>query len=210
MYLFFDTETTGLPINWNAPISDFSNWPRIVQIAWAHYDDAGKEIKTKSYIIKPENFFIPIESSRIHGITTDIAKEKGVSLSASLNEFAKAIDASKFLIAHNINFDEKIVGAEYLRKNMQNKLQFIKKICTMESSVDFCKIPGKDKYKFPKLAELYFTLFNMHFDGAHNALVDVRACAKCFFELKNLGVIKTQDKDTKKSKNMLQQSIFNF
>ena len=91
MYLFFDTETTGLPINWNAPISDFSNWPRIVQIAWAHYDENGKEIKSKSYIIKPENFFIPIESARVHGITTEIANEKGVAIKAVLNELTRAL-----------------------------------------------------------------------------------------------------------------------
>lgn len=209
MYLFFDTETTGLPISWNAPITDFSNWPRVVQIAWAHYDENGKEIKTKSYIIKPENFFIPIESSRVHGITTEIANEAGIELKAALNEFARAIKDAKFLIAHNISFDEKIVGVEYLRKNMKNNLQFIKKICTMESSVDFCKIPGKDKYKFPKLDELYFKLFNTHFSNAHNALVDVRACAKCFFELQKLGVIKSPEKNQEK-KSLLQQSIFNF
>lgn len=209
MYLFFDTETTGLPISWNAPISDFSNWPRVVQIAWAHYDENGKEIKTKSYIIKPEDFFIPIESARVHGITTEIAHEKGIELKAALNEFARAIKDAQFLIAHNMSFDEKIVGVEYLRKNMKNNLQFIKKICTMESSVDFCKIPGKDKYKFPKLDELYFKLFNTHFSNAHNALVDVRACAKCFFELQKLGVIKYPEKKQEK-KYLSQQSIFNF
>ncbi len=209
MYLFFDTETTGLPISWNAPISEFSNWPRVVQIAWAHYDEKGKEIKTKSYIIKPENFFIPIESARVHGITTEIANEKGIELKAALNEFARAIKDAQFLIAHNMSFDEKIVGVEYLRKNMKNNLQFIKKICTMESSVDFCKIPGNDKYKFPKLDELYFKLFNTHFSNAHNALVDVRACAKCFFELQKLGVIKSPEKKQEK-KYLSQQSIFNF
>ncbi|HNV96986.1 MAG TPA: 3'-5' exonuclease [bacterium] len=209
MYLFFDTETTGLPINWNAPISDFSNWPRVVQIAWAHYNEKGKEVKSKTYIIKPENFFIPIESARVHGITTEMANESGIELKAALNEFTRALKDSQYLIAHNISFDEKVVGAEFLRKNMKNNIQFIKKICTMESSVDFCKIPGKDKYKFPKLDELYFKLFNAHFSNAHNALVDVRACARCFFELQKLGVIKSPETKQEK-KSLLQQSIFNF
>ena len=209
MYLFFDTETTGLPINWNAPISDFSNWPRIVQIAWAHYDENGKEIKSKSYIIKPGNFFIPIESARVHGITTEIANEKGVAIKAVLNELTRALKEAEYLIAHNISFDEKIVGAEYLRKNMPNAVQFKNKICTMESSVDFCKIPGNDKYKFPKLEELYYILFKNHFSNAHDALVDVKACAKCFFELKKLGVIKIHEKK-QEIKSLLQQSIFNF
>jgi len=30
MYLFFDTETTGLPRNWKAPVTDLDNWPRMV------------------------------------------------------------------------------------------------------------------------------------------------------------------------------------
>ena len=32
MYLIFDTETTGLPKNWKAPLTDFDNWPRMVQL----------------------------------------------------------------------------------------------------------------------------------------------------------------------------------
>ena len=54
MYLFFDTETTGLPKDWKAPISDLDNWPRLVQIAWSHYDSSGNEISNNSYIIKIE------------------------------------------------------------------------------------------------------------------------------------------------------------
>ena len=29
MYIVFDTETTGLPKDFSAPITDFDNWPRI-------------------------------------------------------------------------------------------------------------------------------------------------------------------------------------
>ena len=45
MYLFFDTETTGLPKNWNAPIQNVNNWPRMVQIAWLLYDNNGTKIE---------------------------------------------------------------------------------------------------------------------------------------------------------------------
>ena len=44
MYLFFDTETTGLPKNWKAPITDLENWPRLVQLAWLVYDNIGNKI----------------------------------------------------------------------------------------------------------------------------------------------------------------------
>ncbi|MCD4705124.1 3'-5' exonuclease [bacterium] len=212
MYLFFDTETTGLPLNWNAPISDLENWPRLVQIAWLQYDESGKEIKNKVYIIKPEKFFIPAESARVHGITTDLANEKGISLEAALNEFSADLNDSQILIAHNMNFDEKIIGAEFLRKSVNNNLSNIKKFCTMTSSTDFCEIPGKGKFKFPKLQELYFKLFAKNFDDAHDASVDTKACAKCFFELKKKKIIKDPLAPIKKRTNALafSQGIFNF
>jgi hypothetical protein len=41
MYLFIDTETTGLPKNYKAPLHDLSNWPRLIQIAWLLYNSTG-------------------------------------------------------------------------------------------------------------------------------------------------------------------------
>ena len=83
-YLFFDTETTGLPRKWNAPVNDLDNWPRLVQIAWVLYKD-GIKISSYDLIIKPENFIIPTEASNIHGITTELAVSKGVSLQTALD-----------------------------------------------------------------------------------------------------------------------------
>ena len=60
MYLFFDTETAGLPRNRKAPVSDLNNWPRLVQIAWLLYDNSGSPVKSSDYIIKPEGFAIPL------------------------------------------------------------------------------------------------------------------------------------------------------
>ena len=59
MYLIFDTETTGLPKNFNAPLTDFDNWPRLVQLAWQIHDYDGKFHSSASFIIKPEGFNIP-------------------------------------------------------------------------------------------------------------------------------------------------------
>jgi len=60
----------------------------------------------------------------------------------------------------------------------------------MERSTDHCKIPGSYGYKWPSLSELYFILFDRDFEEAHDAVVDVKACAECFFRLKNEGIIK--------------------
>jgi DNA polymerase-3 subunit epsilon len=190
MYLFFDTETTGLPRNWNAPVSDLSNWPRLVQIAWLLYDRDGKKISGKDHIIRPHGFTIPQEAARIHGITTERAISEGVSLKEALEDFSLALEGVSCLVAHNIRFDEKIVGAEFLREGIENKLSRTDKICTMAETTHYCKLPGNyGDYKWPKLSELYFTLFNDKFEEAHNAAVDIKACAECFWELRRRRIL---------------------
>ena len=190
MYLFFDTETTGLPRNRNVSISDLNNWPRLVQIAWLLCDDSGNQVEGSDYIIKPKGFTIPNSATRIHGITTEKAMEEGVPLGLVLEEFSTLINRSDQLVAHNMEFDEKIVGAEFVRENISNHLFQTSRICTMRTSTDYCKIPGRYGYKWPNLSELHFALFRTEPEEAHNALADVEVCAKCFFELKELGMIK--------------------
>lgn len=188
-YLFFDTETTGVPDNWNAPITDFDNWPRIVQIAWLVYDSKGNQILKNQFIIKPDDFEIPTEASNIHKITTEHALRYGVSLEKVLLKFEKHCEKSKYLIAHNINFDAKVTGSEFLRILSRNPIPRLKQICTMESSTNFCRLPGNYGYKWPTLSELHIKLFGVDFDGAHDALADIEATAKCFWKMKKLKLI---------------------
>jgi DNA polymerase III subunit epsilon len=140
MLLFFDTETTGLPKNWKAPVTDLNNWPRLVQLAFLLYDREGNRVSERNYIIKPDGFKIPADVVRIHGITHERATSEGRDLRSVLEEFREFADRSKYLVAHNINFDEKIVGAELLRNKMANCILAKNKICTMQSTTDFCKI----------------------------------------------------------------------
>ena len=189
MFLFFDTETTGLPLVWRAPLEDLDNWPRLVQLAWLLTDENGKEVKSTNRIIKPEGFIIPAEAAAVHGISTAQAKKEGILLNTALKEFSQAVDEAKILVAHNMSFDEKIMGAELLRKKYQHKLFERPKICTMLSSTDYCKIQNDFGYKWPKLIELHQKLFDEEFENAHDALADVKACARCFFELIKQGII---------------------
>ena len=185
MYLFFDTETTGLPRRYKAPIEQLDNWPRIVQIAWLLYSEQQTCIAQKDYIIKPQGFTIPQRAAEIHGITTQKAIDEGQNLKEVLQEFNQDLFSVDYVIAHNLDFDEKIVSAEFLRMNIDHPLESIEKICTMKTATKFCKIPHTyGGYKWPNLQELYTTLFNKRFDGMHNAFSDVTACAKCYFELK--------------------------
>ncbi len=189
MYLFFDTETTGLPRNWKAPVTDLNNWPRLVQLAYLFYDKNGNKISGGDYIINPEGFTIPTDASRIHGISTERAIRDGKVLLTVLQDFQSLINQAECLVAHNMSFDEKIVGAEFLRNNMPDITSTKRKICTMQSTTNFCAIDGPYGYKWPKLSELHYKLFGTGFEEAHNAAVDINATAKCFWELKRLGKI---------------------
>lgn len=190
MYLFFDSETTGLPRNWKAPVSDLPNWPRLVQLAFLLCDSGGNRLAGGDFIIKPDGFTIPAEAARIHGISTERAEKEGKDLRLVLDDFQEAVSRAGYLIAHNLSFDEKIVGAEFLRNKMPDTLPAKIKICTMQTGTDFCAIPGPYGNKWPKLTELHYKLFQAGFEEAHNAAADLAATVKCFWELKRLGIIK--------------------
>lgn len=178
-----------MPKDWRAPLEVLDNWPRLVQLAWLLSDEDGREVKSITKIIKPQGFKIPAAAAAVHGISTRRALAEGVLLDPVLKEFIKAVDKAKILVAHNMSFDEKIMGAELLRENYEHKLFKRPKICTMQSSTTYCRIENEFGFKWPKLIELHQKLFNEEFDGAHDALADVKACARCFFELIKRGVI---------------------
>ena len=194
MYLIYDTETTGLPKNFSAPVSDSDNWPRLVQIAWQLHNDMGELIEVKNFIVRPEGFTIPYNAEKIHGISTKRALEQGVDLSFVLKEFNKSISKSNFIVGHNISFDINIMGAEFYRTQIETSLMNEKTIDTKDVSTDFCAIPGGrgGKFKWPTLTELHIKLFDEGFNEAHNASADVEATTRCFLELIRLNVISYQ------------------
>ena len=185
MYLIFDTETTGIPHNKSAPIEDLDNWPRLVQLAWQLHDVAGKLLSSGNEIIKPEGFTIPFNAQKIHGISTARAEEVGEYLGDVLKNFSKDAEQARVLIGHNIEFDNKILGAEYLRSKMTNILEGIANIDTARETKEFCQLKGGlgGGLKIPRLIELYEKLFGESFEDAHDAAYDVDATAKSFFEL---------------------------
>lgn len=190
MYLIFDTETTGLPQNYNAPLTDFDNWPRLVQIAWQLHGTKGELISAQNHIVKPDGFEIPFNSEKIHGISTKRAHAEGKSLDEVLEIFAADVANTEWVIGHNVEFDNAIVGCEFLRRDKTNVLESKTDYDTKLESTDFCKIPGGrgGGYKWPTLTELHTKLFGVGFDDAHDAAYDVDATAKCFFGLLNHGV----------------------
>lgn len=186
MYLIFDTETTGLPKKWAAPISDTDNWPRCVQIAWQLHDEMGNLLEHQDYLIQPDGFNIPYDAERIHGISTELAQQQGVSLSEMLDKFNTTLSKAKFIVGQNLGFDVNIMGCEFHRLGIQSPMSSmpILDTCT-EVTASLLKLPGGrgGKFKLPTLTELHQYLFNQPFAEAHNATADVEATTRCFLEL---------------------------
>ena len=189
-FVFMDCETTGLPRNYKAPASDVGNWPRIVQIAWVLADESGKEEEARGHIIQPSGFTIPARATEVHGIDTERAMREGIELEEALDKFVAAVrKPNVVLVAHNISFDLGCIGAEFIRITGADPLDEPLKFCTMLESTNICKLPGRYGYKWPSLAELHSYLFKEPLEDAHEALADVRACARCFFEMRDRGLI---------------------
>lgn len=191
-YLFFDTETAGLPLSRHSSVTELSNWPRLVQLAYLVYEDENTKIASGNYIVRPEGFNIPAAFARIHGITNDRALQEGIPLFTILEDFTIQMARADYLVAHNMAFDEKIIGAELLRSGIPDSIACKSKICIMEQSADFCACYKKNRhqsYKWPKLSELYYQLFSTKFSQTHNAATDVSATAQCFWELKKRNTI---------------------
>ena len=102
MYLIFDTETTGLPKKWNAPFTDVDNWPRCVQIAWQIHDQWGELIEVKDFLIRPDEYDIPYDAEKIHGISTLLAQEKGHDIKDVLKEFKNAVEKVEFVVVKKL------------------------------------------------------------------------------------------------------------
>ncbi|MCF6222568.1 MAG: DNA polymerase III subunit alpha [Flavobacteriaceae bacterium] len=186
MYLIFDTETTGLPKNWKAPITDTDNWPRCIQIAWQLHDDMGLLVENQDFLIKPEEFNIPYDAEQIHGISTQLAEKQGIPLVEALVLFNEALSKTKFVVGQNVKFDLNIMGCEFHRLDVATELINLPILdtCTEKTAL-LCQIPGGryGKFKLPTLTELHQKLFNQPFAEAHNATADVEATSRCFLEL---------------------------
>ena len=191
--LCFDTETTGLWKNPKAQITDDKNWPHIVQLAWIVLDmESGRVISSNSFIIKLVNDQkIPAESTKIHGITNEDMDLYGVDIKDVLVKFLKDLDEATYLVAHNLNFDQKILRVELYRNkffkyvNGNNCLKY----CTMKTAQKLYRFrsvkTGRVVKKYPKLKELHSFLFHdkLNEDFLHDALADTLVCLRCFCKM---------------------------
>lgn len=135
----------------------------------------------------------------------------GESGATALCRLQSMADRASTNVAHNRGFDGRMVRIECLRHNVGYPFADVEpvvyvnpktkepvggksgktwmKFCTMLVSRPICEIPypsGRGGYKWPKLEEAYRHFFDEELVGAHDAMVDVRACKRIYFELRRL------------------------
>ncbi len=199
MILFFDTETTGLP-DFKSP-SNAEHQPHIVQFAAILVDPITRtERASIDVIVKPDGWTIPDEVAAIHGITNEIAMACGVDERTVADLFFSLREQAVVEVAHNASFDRRIMRIAALRhlgmtREMIEVSESGKVFCTMKAAQPIVNLPPTERMlaagfkgpKQPKLSECIRHFFDEDLDGAHNALVDVRACARIYFNMMDGG-----------------------
>jgi DNA polymerase-3 subunit alpha len=190
MQLIFDIETTGLPkYNINNKKKEFPqpddldsyNSARIVSIAWVLINSNKDIIQQEYYIIKPDNFIIPDNVVKIHGINTEYANIYGIDIEEMFKRLEYVLNKTNCILSYNIKFDYNILKSELIR---YNKIDIINKLgnnnskCIMLMSQNYMS----SKY-YPKLCDAYKYVFNKEMNNAHNAMDDTLNCYKIYKHL---------------------------
>lgn len=173
--LFIDTETTGL-----------GSGARVVQVA-AIVSDGPESVRTRfQSLIKPDGWVIEEGAQAVHGISVAECAAYGIEAQVAAHVIERMRQTCGMIVAHNLAFDLRMIKSEYAAaKIMDAHFEAMPSYCTMLASKPLLKLPGKyNDYKWPKLVETYQYLFGSAFDGAHDAVADVEACMRVYWELK--------------------------
>jgi len=187
--IIFDTETSGLPLLRNSPITKSNEWPHILQLSYIVFDDETyRVIEEINDYIKIDNTTVITEgSSKIHNITYDYLNKNGIPIIKALDKFIHHLLSCDIAVGHNVLFDKKMVLVECNRHNISIRLDST--YCTMLNGINTCAIPQISKYgqtyfKYPKLSELHNKLFNHDISNLHDASIDILVCLRCYCMLR--------------------------
>lgn len=193
--LFFDTETTGLPL-WSEP-SDHPNQPHLVQFSAIFMDRDGiNGPEVINMIVAPDGWTIPDEVVAVHGITTERATIEGSPENMAVDAFVELASKAELISGFGVDFDLRIMRIAMLRSGREKEAcdEFASKIrkhCCMRQATPLCKIPptyrmmasGRKTFKSPTLTEAVKELLGEDLPGAHDAMVDVEATSRLYFHM---------------------------
>lgn len=184
--LFFDTETTGFPVD-NQP-DDHPAQPHLCEVAATLYDNAGNLRQAIAMIVRPDGFIIPPNVAALHGISQDMATEHGHQRTTVLRAFDRLMKSATMIVAHNLAFDLRIMRIAYAREGWLFEPP-VNQFCTMTESADIVKV-GRNQdgsWRWPKLAVAYQHFTGREMKNAHQALADCAACKHIYEALRQQG-----------------------
>lgn len=184
MYLLFDSSANGRPRSYKAPLDDSSAWPKLLHLSWIILDKDLKPIEDFDFVIKPEGFSPTDAALKSHHIDREKIMESEHALLDVLNKFKESVNKCEYVFAHNLKYNEGIVGSEYYRKSIASPLIAADSYCLMHEATYFCKLKGKRGYKWPSLQEMHSIIFNQGYTPPNHARADVIAAARSFIYLK--------------------------
>lgn len=186
--LFIDTETGGIPKDWDAGYDTGNNWPFILQIAWILTDKHGKEIRRANHYVWEQDIEIDPEAYKIHGISKDQLKKTGMPRRKVFQKLYDVLEQYKpLIVSHFLQLDESMVRLGFYRSGLTSVFNKLHKFCTMK--VSHWYIPQYTDKKYLKLGELFHYLFQKKLIHEHDAMVDASATKDCFFEMLKRGDI---------------------
>lgn len=184
MYLIYDCSALATPSSYKAPFSDTFAWPRVIHVSWILLDKDLKPIGDFDRIVKPEGFTLSEDAMKKSSIDQEDLEKKAVLIETILDEFNESTNSCEYVFSHNLNFNENVLAAEYIRATKDIGMFKKERFCLMQESTYYCKLPSKTGgYKWPTLSELHATCFNSGYTPANNARADVIAAARCFIKL---------------------------
>lgn len=200
-FLVLDTETSGLSLPYKKgeppPAADAPGQPRLASLTvLATTPDLQiDEEASISALIRPDGWKMSPGATAVNGITDQMLEERGLPVAEVLRIYAQFIDDGWIVVAHNAQFDTKVLRGELRRAGMDDRFKQTLNICTMKAAAAVMKEAPSHKmlaagirtFKPPKLTEAYEYFFGRSFDGAHTADADARACLDVFRELMNRG-----------------------
>ena len=184
MELIFDTETSGLP-KYRSSYKEDQPW--IVQV--------GAILSSESRIYGEMNMLVLADSREIskgafdtHGISELDCELYGIGEEMICFSFLEFLLKSDVTVCHNADFDKLLMAHMLYKNNFEDEAEYFwnkQTFCTMKYSTSLLKLPKAKGggYKWPKLEELYKFLFSENFEGAHDAMADVRATRRCYYKL---------------------------
>lgn len=159
----FDLETTGLDIK-----KDY-----IIQIGLVKFNSKTfEELESKCWYIKPPRpITISPEAQEKHGISIEYLNEHGVLLADVWDEIRSTIGDDDILSYNGNHFDVPMLYYNLVRENLQFDFSKRKYYDSM--------VIERKKLQY-KLSETYKRYTGDYFDGAHDALCDVKATIEVF------------------------------